>query len=60
MLNSCVYFKVEVAEYVKYFDTVQVCLSKGLGCPVGSILLSTKEGIERARIFRKMLGGNMR
>ena len=42
------------------FDTVNFCLSKGLGAPVGSILVGSRKHIERARIFRKALGGGMR
>jgi threonine aldolase len=42
------------------FDTISVCLSKGLGCPVGSVLLGTKSDIKRARKIRKSFGGGMR
>jgi len=49
-----------LTEYGKYFDTMSVCLSKGLGTPVGSLLLSTNENIKRARVWRKRLGGGMR
>lgn len=42
------------------FDTVSVCFSKGLGAPVGSMMLSSKENIKKARRVRKMLGGGMR
>ena len=42
------------------FDTVSVCLSKGLGAPVGSLLLGSRESIARARRWRKMIGGGMR
>jgi threonine aldolase len=42
------------------FDTVSVCFSKGLGAPVGSAFVSTRENVERARRFRKMWGGGMR
>ncbi|MCL6261625.1 aminotransferase class I/II-fold pyridoxal phosphate-dependent enzyme, partial [Aquiflexum sp. TKW24L] len=42
------------------FDTISVCLSKGLGCPVGSVLLGSKEDIKRARKVRKSFGGGMR
>jgi len=48
------------SEYVKCFDTVSVCFSKGLGAPVGSVLTGTKETIEKARKWRKILGGGMR
>ena len=43
-----------------HFDTVSVCLSKGLGAPVGSLLLGSAESIRKARRWRKMLGGGMR
>jgi len=49
-----------VAELTKGFDSVMFCLSKGLGAPVGSMLVGSKEFIEEARIVRKMLGGGMR
>ncbi len=42
------------------FDTISICLSKGLGCPVGSVLLGSKEDIKKARRIRKVLGGGMR
>ncbi len=47
-------------EVGKLFDTVSVCLSKGLGAPVGSVLLSTKENIKKAKKVRKVMGGGMR
>ncbi|MBB6324450.1 threonine aldolase [Algoriphagus iocasae] len=42
------------------FDTISICLSKGLGCPVGSLLLGSKADIKRARKVRKVMGGGMR
>src|SRR5690242_5367376 len=48
------------AEVTKKFDSVMFCLSKGLGAPVGSILVGSKAFIEKARIYRKALGGGMR
>jgi len=48
------------AEYGKYFDTVSVCLSKGLGAPIGSVMLSTKERVTKARVWRKRYGAGMR
>lgn len=48
------------AEWGKIFDTVSVCLSKGLGAPVGSVLLATHELVVKARRVRKAFGGNMR
>src|ERR1044071_6348309 len=47
-------------EYAAGFDTVSVCFSKGLGAPIGSALVGSKELIERGRRFRKMIGGGMR
>jgi len=47
-------------DYGKYFDGISVCLSKGLGAPVGSVLLGDKETIKYARRVRKVLGGGMR
>jgi threonine aldolase len=47
-------------EYAKYFDTVSVCFSKGLGAPVGSAIAGTKQLIESARKYRKIFGGGMR
>ncbi|NNE75934.1 MAG: threonine aldolase [Pricia sp.] len=47
-------------QYGNLFDTISVCLSKGLGCPVGSVLVGNNELIERALRVRKMLGGGMR
>ncbi len=46
--------------YGKLFDTISVCLSKGLGCPVGSLLVGDKKAIEKAVRIRKILGGGMR
>ena len=47
-------------EYAKYFDTVNVCFSKGLGAPVGSAFVSKRETVNQARRYRKLLGGAMR
>ena len=44
----------------KPFETVSVCLSKGLGCPVGSLVLGSKKDMKDALIYRKLLGGGMR
>jgi len=44
----------------QYFDTISVCLSKGLGAPIGSVLVGTKSHIKKARRIRKVLGGGMR
>lgn len=58
--NAHVASGVAFTEYGKYFDTISVCLSKGLGAPVGSLMLSTKERVTKARIWRKRYGAGMR
>jgi threonine aldolase len=52
--------QVPLAEYGQLCDTVSVCLSKGLGAPVGSLVVSSAERIERARRLRSRMGGGMR
>ncbi len=58
--NAAAALGVDVAEIARPFDSVSVCLSKGLGAPVGSVLCGDRELISRARRWRKMLGGAMR
>ena len=58
--NASVATGISEREYAAPFDSVSVCFSKGLGAPVGSALVGTKVLIERARRFRKMMGGGMR
>jgi len=58
--NAHVASGVSFLDYGKYFDTISVCLSKGLGAPVGSIMLSTKERVTKARVWRKRYGAGMR
>ena len=58
--NAHVASGVSCAEYGKYFDTISVCLSKGLGAPIGSVMLSTKSRVAEARIWRKRYGAGMR
>jgi threonine aldolase len=58
--NAHVASGVSFLEYGKYFDTISVCLSKGLGAPVGSVMLSTKERVAKARVWRKRYGAGMR
>jgi threonine aldolase len=58
--NASVATGIPPKEYARYFDTVSVCFSKGLGAPVGSALLGSRENIERARKYRKIFGGGMR
>jgi threonine aldolase len=60
VFNAAVALGVPVASLAAYGDSVCFSLSKGLGCPVGSVLCGTKEFIAEARRYRKMLGGGMR
>ncbi len=60
IFNAAVALGRPVAEITSQFDSVMFCLSKGLGAPVGSMLVGSKEFIEEARLVRKMLGGGMR
>jgi len=60
VFNAATALGVSVAELTRGFDTVMFCLSKGLGAPVGSMLVGSAEDIARARVFRKALGGGMR
>ena len=60
IFNAAVKLGMAVRELTQHFDTVSCCLSKGLGAPVGSVLCGPKAFIERARRWRKMLGGGMR
>ncbi len=58
--NAATALDVDVTEIAQYFDTMSVCLSKGLGAPIGSLLLGSTELITKARRWRKVLGGGMR
>ena len=58
--NAHIASGVDFIEYGKYFDTISVCLSKGLGAPVGSVMLSDATRITSARQWRKRYGGGMR
>jgi len=60
IFNASVFLGKPVAEITKKFDSVMFCLSKGLGAPVGSLLVGSKKFIEQARVYRKALGGGMR
>lgn len=60
IFNAACVLGTDVKELSKYFDTISVCLSKGLCAPVGSVLIGSKEFIEKARRKRKILGGGMR
>jgi len=58
--NALVENNIDMQEYGRQFDSISVCLSKGLGAPVGSLLLGDIDFIERARRVRKVFGGGMR
>jgi threonine aldolase len=60
IFNAATFLNEDVADIAKDFDSIQFCLSKGLGAPVGSMIVGAREFIERCRSFRKMLGGGMR
>jgi len=60
IFNALVAADEKPQDYGKYFDSISVCLSKGLGTPVGSVLLGSKELIKKSRRIRKVLGGGMR
>jgi threonine aldolase len=60
LLNACVASGVPAPEITQYFDSCTLCLSKGLGAPVGSVIAASADFISRARRYRKMFGGSMR
>lgn len=60
LLNAAIKLQVDPKTITQHFDSVSVCLSKGLGAPVGSILCGSAEFIARARRWRKVAGGGMR
>ena len=60
IFNAAVALDVPVTEYMKHVDSIQFCLSKGLCCPIGSMVVGDAAFIETARRKRKMLGGGMR
>ncbi len=60
LFNALVEKNETAAQYGKLFDTISICLSKGLGAPVGSILLGSEEDMQKALRIRKLFGGGMR
>ncbi|TLY42092.1 MAG: low-specificity L-threonine aldolase [Nitrospirae bacterium] len=60
LFNAVVATGVSAAEYARHFETVSFCLSKGLGAPVGSVIVSDRPTVEKLRRFRRMYGGGMR
>jgi threonine aldolase len=60
VFNAAIKTNRDIKHICGYFDSVSICLSKGLGAPAGSVLCGTRELIDRAKRHRKMLGGGMR
>jgi threonine aldolase len=60
IFNAAVALNVDVKEFTKHVDNLMFCLSKGLSCPVGSLVVGDAAFIEKARKTRKVLGGGMR
>lgn len=60
LFNALVAKNQSTTDYGQLFDSISICLSKGLGCPVGSLLLGTKDFVKEARRVRKKFGGGMR
>lgn len=60
LFNALVETGENPADWGAQFDTISICLSKGLGCPIGSLLLGSKADIKQARKVRKVFGGGMR
>ncbi|HEX2279199.1 MAG TPA: low-specificity L-threonine aldolase [Candidatus Tectomicrobia bacterium] len=60
LMNACVATGLTPKDYAQYFDSCTLCLSKGLGAPVGSLVIGSKDFIARAHRFRKQFGGGMR
>ena len=60
IFNAIVHKKEDPKQYGKVFDSISICLSKGLGAPVGSVLVGTTPFIKKARRWRKVFGGGMR
>lgn len=60
LFNAIVSLGVKPSDMVKDVDSVQICLSKGLGAPMGSLICSTRDFVERARFWRKKVGGGLR
>ena len=60
VFNAAVGLGVEISDITQRFDSVSICLSKGLGAPVGSVLVAKQDIIDKATRWRKMVGGGMR
>ena len=60
VFNALTFINLSPAEYCAHFDSISICLSKGLGAPIGSLLIGTSKFIESSCRLRKVLGGGMR
>jgi threonine aldolase len=60
LFNAAVALKTDVKEFTRHVDNLMFCLSKGLSCPVGSLVVGTQDFVDKARKVRKLLGGGMR
>lgn len=60
LMNAMVENNIDIKEYARQFDSISLCLSKGLGAPVGSLLIGNADFIHKARRVRKVFGGGMR
>lgn len=60
LFNALVETKETSKDYGRVFDSISICLSKGLGCPIGSLLIGTNEVIKQSKRFRKVMGGGWR
>jgi threonine aldolase len=60
LFNALVETDVTTGDYGQLFDSISICISKGLGAPVGSVLIGNKEFIKKSRRIRKVFGGGMR
>lgn len=60
LMNALVETQMDPKEYATAFDSISLCLSKGLGAPIGSVLIGSKDFIAKARRVRKVFGGGMR
>jgi threonine aldolase len=60
IFNASIALGVDVKDFARYSDTIQVCLSKGLAAPVGSLIVGSQEIIDTAKTYRRLLGGSMR
>jgi threonine aldolase len=60
LFNALAFTGEKTADYGKTFDSISICLSKGLGCPIGSLILGSKDFIHEAKFIRKRFGGGWR